>query len=77
MPSDNMTFDNINLTINLAVITADQRRAVYIGSEPATPSEHNRKLSLHYHQPSISFLPFEWLQFSQQFNLAHNRYSGT
>ena len=26
---------------------------------------------------SVSFLPFEWLQFSQQFNLAHNRYSGT
>ena len=49
MPSDNMTFDNINLTINLAVITADPRKAVYIGSEPATPSKDNRKLSLHYH----------------------------
>ena len=30
-------------------ITADPRKAVYIGSEPATPSKHNRKLSLHYH----------------------------
>ena len=38
MPSDNVTFDNINLTINLAVIIPDPRRAVYFGSEPTTPS---------------------------------------
>ena len=37
MPSDNVTFDNINLTINLAVIIPDPRRAVYIGSKPPHP----------------------------------------
>ena len=66
---NNVTFDKINSMINFAVIIADPLRAVYIGSEPATPSKDNRKLSLHHHQYSISFLLFEWLQFSSNLSL--------
>ena len=43
---------------------------------------HEKRFTLGLSQPliiicSVSFLSSGWLQFSQQFNLAHNRYSGT